>query len=212
MNTKRKAFTLIELLIVVAIIAILAAIAVPNFLEAQTRSKVARVMSDLRTTAIGLEAYRNDNPDYPSSGSGINYIQPYERRMRRLTTPVSFLSKVPGPSPFVPKPNDPDNDNPAATGNYEYYNKESVKAGNPDTYALNIWFGAAAKGAPLFPSDMNPPFDDGPEWLLKDRGPDMRWSWTGPGTAQEAAVFYDPTNGTVSIGEIYKSPMKSSFQ
>lgn len=61
----KKAFTLIELLIVVAIIAILAAIAVPNFLEAQTRAKVSRVMSDQRTYATGLETYMIDNNAYP---------------------------------------------------------------------------------------------------------------------------------------------------
>ena len=58
---KTIAFTLIELLIVVAIIAILAAIAVPNFLEAQTRSKVSRVKADMRSVATGVEAYRVDN-------------------------------------------------------------------------------------------------------------------------------------------------------
>jgi prepilin-type N-terminal cleavage/methylation domain-containing protein len=47
------AFTLIELLIVVAIIAILAAIAVPNFLEAQVRSKVSRAKADMRSIATG---------------------------------------------------------------------------------------------------------------------------------------------------------------
>ncbi len=58
-------FTLIELLIVVAIIAILAAIAVPNFLEAQTRAKVSRVKSDMRTVATALESYRVDGNKYP---------------------------------------------------------------------------------------------------------------------------------------------------
>jgi prepilin-type N-terminal cleavage/methylation domain-containing protein len=50
----RSGFTLIELLIVVGIIAILVAIAVPNFLEALTRSNVARCKADMRslTTAI----------------------------------------------------------------------------------------------------------------------------------------------------------------
>jgi prepilin-type N-terminal cleavage/methylation domain-containing protein len=62
----KKGFTLIELLIVIAIIAILAAIAVPNFLEAQTRAKVARVKSDQRSLATGLEAYYVDNNNYPA--------------------------------------------------------------------------------------------------------------------------------------------------
>ncbi len=65
----RKAFTLIELLIVVAIIAILAAIAVPNFLEAQIRSKASRVKTELRTLATAVESYYTDwNVPPPEAG------------------------------------------------------------------------------------------------------------------------------------------------
>jgi type II secretion system protein G len=96
-------FTLIELLIVVAIIAILAAIAVPNFLEAQTRSKVSRAKSDLRTIQTGLEAYRVDNNGYPYSESigpavwllpGGNPRMGAER-VGGLTTPISYLTSLP---------------------------------------------------------------------------------------------------------------------
>lgn len=66
MKNLHKAFTLIELLIVVAIIAILAAIAVPNFLEAQTRSKVSAAKSNMRTMATGIESFFVDNNRYPA--------------------------------------------------------------------------------------------------------------------------------------------------
>ncbi len=56
----KKAFTLIELLIVVAIIGILAAIAVPNFLNAQMKAKIARAQADMKTLSTGIEQLRLD--------------------------------------------------------------------------------------------------------------------------------------------------------
>jgi Tfp pilus assembly protein PilE len=53
-NPNRHAFTLI-------VVAILAAIALPNFLEAQNRAKVSRVFAEMRTHATALESYRVDN-------------------------------------------------------------------------------------------------------------------------------------------------------
>ena len=77
-HERRRAFTLIELLIVVAIIAILAAVAVPNFLEAQVRSKVSRVKADMRALATGLEAYRIDHNKYPE---GTDNPAKYDQRI-----------------------------------------------------------------------------------------------------------------------------------
>ena len=88
------AFTLIELLIVVAIIAILAAIAVPNFLEAQIRSKVAGALQDQRAMMLALETYRIDNTKYPPALNA--FLQPAAQTQSwRLTTPVAYLSAVP---------------------------------------------------------------------------------------------------------------------
>lgn len=94
---RRSAFTLIELLIVVAIIAILAAIAVPNFLEAQTRSRVGRTMNDLRTIALAMETYRIDHNGYPmgiSNDGGVTWVQS-GCDIKLLTTPISYLNQYP---------------------------------------------------------------------------------------------------------------------
>ena len=62
---KRKGFTLIELMVVIAIIIILAAVAIPNYINMTKRAKRSRVMSDMGTLATGLEAFRTDWGKYP---------------------------------------------------------------------------------------------------------------------------------------------------
>ncbi len=86
---KTKAFTLIELLIVVAIIAILAAIAVPNFLEAQTRAKVTRMKADMRSIATALETYAIDNSKYPFDLDSRGW--PYYLT-DIITTPIAYIT------------------------------------------------------------------------------------------------------------------------
>ncbi len=57
LNKNRGGFTLVEIMIVVAIIALLAAIAVPNFLRARKRSQATRVLEDLRMLDSALDQY-----------------------------------------------------------------------------------------------------------------------------------------------------------
>lgn len=54
---RQNAFTLVEIMIVVAIIALLAAIAVPGFLRARKRSQAATIMNDLRLIDSALDQY-----------------------------------------------------------------------------------------------------------------------------------------------------------
>jgi prepilin-type N-terminal cleavage/methylation domain-containing protein len=70
-----KSFTLIELLIVIAIILILIAIALPNFLEAQIRAKVVRVKGEFRSIETALESFGPDLHDNGSTWSPVIYKQ-----------------------------------------------------------------------------------------------------------------------------------------
>jgi prepilin-type N-terminal cleavage/methylation domain-containing protein len=57
LQTKRGAFTLVEIMIVVAIIALLAAIAVPGFLRSRKRSQASRILNDLRMIDSAIDQY-----------------------------------------------------------------------------------------------------------------------------------------------------------
>ena len=82
MNTrplKQKGFTLVEIMIVVAIIALLAAIAVPGFMRARKRSQASRILIDLRLIDSAVDQYAIENNkktnDPVGTADWTNYVK-----------------------------------------------------------------------------------------------------------------------------------------
>ena len=202
------AFTLIELLIVVAIIATLAAIAVPNFLEAQTRSKVARTKADMRTVATGIEAYRVDGSAYPipsdpnagfiPNPAGAVDVSPFETRVPvLLTTPVSYLSSLPT-DVFA---------RTRANGSRVYhaimqdYVEMRAQIGPRVNWTLvNFRYFRQLLGEDPNPAVRYMLVSWGPDEIHDADVPDIGRP-TGPHQHARASL-YDPTNGTISSGDI----------
>jgi prepilin-type N-terminal cleavage/methylation domain-containing protein len=183
-----KAFTLVELLIVVGIIALLSAIAVPNFLEAQTRAKVSRTKADLRAIATGLETYRTDYSGYPVVGNPAmpgswDMSIAYGKRLKALTTPIAYITSI--PKDVYPPQADPKKLGPEycyAPGNFYH--------GGSPKYSGNIYRNTI--------------------YSVSGRGPDREINAGGYCLSHPAAFEsqlnvlgqYDATNGTTSGGDI----------
>jgi prepilin-type N-terminal cleavage/methylation domain-containing protein len=71
-GSRQSAFTLVEIMIVVAIIALLAAIAVPGFLRARKRSQASRIINDLRLIDSAVDQYAIETNR--SSGFSVNTV------------------------------------------------------------------------------------------------------------------------------------------
>src|ERR1700712_3800977 len=71
LNKRRGGFTLVEIMIVVAIIALLAAIAVPGFLRSRKRSQATNVLNDARVLDGALNQYAIENNRSGSSAANV---------------------------------------------------------------------------------------------------------------------------------------------
>jgi general secretion pathway protein G len=203
---KSKAFTLIELLIVIAIILILISIALPNFLEAQIRAKLTKVHAELRTLSIALESYRIDHGDYPlddnevpsplhpTGGRDVNGSDWYSFMV--LTTPSQYLFGVP-----------------------QDYFQEGNRIGYPEVPYLTYNYHEQRslldpRGTPLQGRILE---RYGIDWVVFGIGPDRIWQIETVGSSIQiinaiiasrsggSTFTYSPTNGTKSLGDIIRS-------
>lgn len=177
MRTRNSGFTLIELLIVVAIIAILAAIAVPNFLESQTRAKITRAKSDLRSVTVAVEAFHVDNAQYPQCDPAFNG----DVGLAAVTTPIAYIVGNNVRDIFFKED---------AVGNlstsYGYASRDFEEWAVRGSLVKGRWYFVTSNGPNLKVDDYRTTVDsDNFEAFL--------------------ATIYDPTNGTVSNGNVYRA-------
>ena len=200
---KGRGFTLIELLIVIAIILILIAIALPNFLEAQIRSRIAKSKAEIRTIATALEAYRIDFGGYPRDHDSAWPIMERNSQdgYRQLTTPLKYLETL-ARDPFGQE---------MATG-------DAIAAGINRNTSFFYEGGSGSDQSPQCGNGrmiiyMN---RNGNKWNSKDCihaylvigiGPDKDDSCSGNDDFPYDTWLgvYSPTNGTKSKGDLYKT-------
>jgi prepilin-type N-terminal cleavage/methylation domain-containing protein len=220
---RKEGFSLLELMVVTAVVAILGAVAVSNFLDARTRAKVSRAKADLRTLIAAIEAYAVDHNSLPAANPNTQSF-PFNTKLswfttkaslELLTTPIAYISASAMLDPFM---------NTSAPNHYYSYNK-SDNLNVFDCADVMSATGGNSVNTPLYSvaPEMEPMFARLHElrYYIFSNGPDetcyAHSSGAAPTNAGYARAFYflikpedgvgwdliyNPTNGTISTGDI----------
>lgn len=209
MRNRCDGFSLIELMIVLAIIGILVAIAMPNYQDALTRSKVAKVQGDSKALETAIETYQSDHNSYPFSEEYPAKSSCYQAYLEPgsvgkgylptvLTTPAAYIGKLPT-DPFPNKEDVGDCYPEKRTYLYSYDGQNALKfrmAFVSVTYAY-------AKGEQTITSTR----PTNAQWMVASCGPDAHRDMGAPTSGlyphTDRPTYYDPTNGTISQGDLY---------
>jgi len=115
----RKGFTLVEILIVVVILGILAAIVIPQFTDASTEAKESRLLSDLQMMRSQIELYKiQHNDELPGQGdNSTDFVT--DMTTYTLVDGAPAVPQEPGPGVYGPyierMPMNPWNDDDTVT-------------------------------------------------------------------------------------------------
>ncbi|MCX7719266.1 MAG: type II secretion system GspH family protein [Candidatus Sumerlaeaceae bacterium] len=184
-----RAFTLVELIVVVAILILLAGLGSGNYMDALARARTARVKSEFRTLAGAIEAYTVDHNRPPRMAHWRFYRdEAFDRygdvpvngvSSKCLTTPVAYIGRSPMPDPFMLAVS-------AAPMDERFYTYHDMTE-----YVLRVPESSFWPRAREFYG----------EWRLMSVGPDLRFDHLFANSAQ---LPYDPTNGLFSAGNIIR--------
>jgi prepilin-type N-terminal cleavage/methylation domain-containing protein len=196
-SVKTLSFTLIELLIVVSIIGILAAIAIPHFMNAVLKAKIASTYVRMKNTHSAMHGYMLDHQMFPQvNGPSRNLVA-----FSVLTTPVNYLGSLDVCEDVLRQ--------------YDYYVLPGNSAEKVTKKTYFIYDLTIAYDSRWFNGTRHKAYDFGISYLLTSTGPDGYNRHLFPvlilpnKSVKIMTLIYSYTNGLRSDGDIISTNAKT---